>query len=286
MSRDDALRAILTEAALGARAPDDFGAVARRASQRTRRRRQRVRLGSAMVVLALASAGVATVASNRPSAERVVSDRVPAPVDRFATPGPDARRGASQTPTDAARDGIVLAVAALSYKERVSVLHSVSTAEGRWILSRLAGAQAPNCVLGDVTGTYGRDYVCTVEYGEVLLVDSDDDVIVRAFPMPGYPPREMAVTEDAVYCGRQGDGGLPTSMLCRIDRRTLTFEGRLFPMDGPDATGEVDPPPTGQWVVEPPSDRIGFDQLRADSDGSLSTSAFTVDRRSLAVTQR
>jgi len=104
--------------------------------------------------------------------------------------------------------------------------------------------------------------------------------------LPGYPPSEMVVTEDAVYCGRQGDGGLPTSMLCRVDRRAPMLQGRLFPIDGPDAPERVDPPPAGEWVVEPPSDRIGFDQLTTEPDGSLTTSAFTVDRRSLAVTQR
>lgn len=286
MSRNDTLRAILVEAAREARAPDDFGAIARRASHRRRRRRQRARLGSAMVVLALALAGAATVGSNRPSGERVVSDRGRTPVGDVATADPDALPEPSQTPTDAARDGIVPAVANLPYNQRVSVVRSASTAEGRWILSRLAGAEAPNCVLGDATGTYGRDFVCTVEYGELLLVDSDDDAIIRAFPMPGYPPREMAVTEDAVYCGRQGDGALPASMLCRVDRRTLMLQGRLFPMDGPDALGSLDPPPAGQWVVEPPSDRIGFDQLTTDPDGLLTTRAFTVDRRSLEVSRR
>lgn len=186
-------------------------------------------------------------------AGRPPPDHLAPPADPAALPEP------SQTPTEAARDGIVPAVAALSYKQRVSVVRSVSTEEGRWVLSRPAGVDPRSCVLGDADATYGRDFVCTSEF---LLVGSDEDVILRAFPMPGYPPSDVAVTEDAVYCGRQGDGGLPTSMLCRVDRRTLMLHGRLFPADGPDAPESVDPPPAGEWVVEPPSDRVGLDQLQ------------------------
>lgn len=285
MTSGDLIRAILAQAAVGARPPDDFEAIERRASARRRRRQQRARLGSALVVVGVVS--VATVALNRPGADRVATDREPPVADhRPPSTGPARLPGPSQSPTDAARDGVVPAVAALPYAQRVSIVRSISTEEGRWILSRPRALEAPDCVLGDAGGTYGRDFVCTADYGELLLV-RDDDVIVRAYPMPGHPPQEMAVTADAVYCSRQGDGALPTSMLCRVDRRTLALHGRLFPMDTREQLmAGVDPPPAGEWVVDPPSDRVGFNELATHSDGSVTTSAFTVDARTLSVNKR
>lgn len=39
---------------------------------------------------------------------------------------------------------------------------------------------APGCGLGDPSGVYGRDIICVVEYGEVLLMDQSGTEILRA----------------------------------------------------------------------------------------------------------
>jgi hypothetical protein len=43
------------------------------------------------------------------------------------------------------------------------------------------------------------------------------------------PPEVLVVGEEAVYCGRNSEGLLPDSMVCRIDRRTLQAAVRVFP---------------------------------------------------------
>lgn len=144
----------------------------------------------------------------------------------------------SQSPDDARRDGIVPELAALPLSDRVDVVDPsalVEGAEGTWVVSRPgegANAASDGCGLGDPTGTYGVDIICTLEYGEVVLMTSDLSTIVRAYPFPGYPPQWLFETDDALYCGRQGDGALPNSMVCRIDRVTGDVTVRTFRWTG------------------------------------------------------
>lgn len=200
-----------------------------------------------------------------------------AAIEREASP-------ASQTPSEAARDGVVPAVAALTFDRRVEVqepssssapITRVETEEGVWVVSRMPRATydlSDGCGLGvtdDPDALYRRDVICTVEYGEILLLDHDEQRILRAFPLPGVPPTRIAVTDDAVWCARVGDGGLPDSMLCRIDRQTYDWQVRIF-ASSPDSafTGQGDArsgldPETGElwlpehWVVDRNEVRYG-----------------------------
>jgi hypothetical protein len=130
----------------------------------------------------------------------------------------------SQTGTDAARDGVLPALADLPAALRVAPLLDMTTDQGDWMLARpsdqlIDSTMADGCSLGNLEGTYPIDVICTVEYGEVLLIDGT--TIVRAYPMPGAIPSWLYVSANYVYAGHIGDGGLPDSTLVRIDRATL-----------------------------------------------------------------
>ncbi|HVR80163.1 MAG TPA: hypothetical protein VMS99_17455 [Acidimicrobiia bacterium] len=131
----------------------------------------------------------------------------------------------SQTPAEANRDGVVPDLAALPYSLRVEARSEVPTDEGTWIvavptpeLTELAWENG--CGFGNLDGAYPTEVICVVEYGEILLVDGEGQ-IVRAFPMPGGTPFWIHATEESVYGGRIGDGALPNSTLFRIDRQSL-----------------------------------------------------------------
>jgi hypothetical protein len=130
-------------------------------------------------------------------------------------------------------------VAALPFAERVQVIASEEAPEGVWAISRMPG-EGPT--LGDERGRYGVDFVWPHDYGELLLLDTTSTRILRAVPLPGVPPQSLAVRDTAVYCSRQGDGGLPDSMLCRADRAGTGTLVRVFASAGPDPTVPVDRP--------------------------------------------
>jgi hypothetical protein len=125
----------------------------------------------------------------------------------FPKPTP---QGPSQTRAEAKRDGVPAKVGAMTISDRLEVASvdspSITTDEGVWTLAR------PRI------GT---------EYGEVLLLDARREKVIKAFPL-SWPPYELAITDEAVYCGRSGDGGLPNTTICRIDRRTKEVTGRAF----------------------------------------------------------
>jgi len=81
------------------------------------------------------------------------------------------------------------------------------------------------------------------EYGELLLVTPDRSRILRAYPFRDVPPQWLLVTPRAVYCGRQGDGGVPNSMVCRVDRPTGALTVVVFP--SPDDFATNAPPISG-----------------------------------------
>ena len=157
-----------------------------------------------------------------------------------STPTGGEAASASQTPADAARDGVPAAVAALPFDRRVSVPDSpgtsrVVTDEGTWVVSEVPDPE--------VAGPDG--------YGEVLLLDGDATRILRAYPSPGLVPTELLVTGDAVYCAGRG-GAQVLSWVCRIDRADLTWHGRVLPSpEAPEAGGlEL---PAG-WSLDAPVD--------------------------------
>jgi hypothetical protein len=122
-------------------------------------------------------------------------------------------------------------VAALSLADRIGEpttprpgqSFSVNTDEGIWLASRLPRESGLGCDAND-----SDPDMCADEYGEFLLLNSARSRILRAFPLPSIPPQRVVLSDDAVYCARQGDGGLPDSMVCRIDRATLAWIVRVF----------------------------------------------------------
>ncbi len=167
----------------------------------------------------------------------------------------------SQSAADAARYGIVPALAALPTEIRVAQVAEafgttrIESPEGTWLLSQLSLDGIPSrdgCRLGDPGGTEGIDVVDLCEYAEILLLDPESGEVLRAYPFPGFPPQQILLTDDAVYCMRQGDGGLPNSILCRIDRTSQTSIVRVFPssIDSGVSPDRYLPP---NWVVDQPA---------------------------------
>jgi len=190
----------------------------------------------------------------------------------------------SQSPEDAARDGVLPTVAALSLDQRVNIYEEVDTSEGRWVLSSIS-PDVPyllgDCDPSDTNCVYGRDFISTGEYGEVLLLSESGQKILHAYPLPGFPVvyrDSMLVTDDAIYCSSQGDGGLPDSMLCRIDRTTFDWIVRVFPsfIDsgfGVDSTDRYIP---DNWTIDKPVNDAMFLGLKETPDG-LVTEGYLAD---------
>lgn len=143
-------------------------------------------------------------------------------------------------------------LAELPFSIRVSSQAQVSTEEGTWTLSRpteeLNQLGFENgCGFGDLGGVYPLDLICTLEYGEILLLNEHGEIL-RAYPMPGAPPSWIEVTTDHVYAGHIGDGALSSSILVRIDHRTLDPIVVVF--QDPDSDLEWLP----SWQVVPSGD--------------------------------
>jgi len=139
----------------------------------------------------------------------------------------------SQSPADASRDGVVAALAALPLDVRVGIVREAPAAEGVWVLSRPTAAAAPasGCRIGPDAGNYPTDWICTTEYGELLLLDAGRTTILRAYPLPAVAPDLLQLTDGAVYCGRGPDAAslTPDAMVCRVDRASLAATVRIFP---------------------------------------------------------
>lgn len=191
----------------------------------------------------------------------------------------------SQSAEDAERDGVHPEIAARSFAERVDVDRAwtgsgtprVVTDEGIWVASSIPmeaiSFDDGQPLAGEPDGLYGRDLIDLIGYGEVLLLDHDEREILRAFPFPDFGPQSLVATDDAVYCSRQGDGGLPDSILCRIDRSTFEWKARIFPssLDGWFPLSDPDTlhlPET--WTVDDPPDVAIFQELRV-VEGTLVT---------------
>ena len=253
----DDLRAALHAEADAAAYPDVDVLVsgARRRVSATRRRRLAV-LGAVTAAVMV----VGGVAMTRPTHQVLpqpagtgASAPVPSP-----TVTPTASLSASQSTADARAYGIEAAVAALPIGVRVQPLDpavwpvatsQASTPEGLWLVSR--AERSPNYDDAAHPGLL-------TEYGELLLLTPDRGRILRAYPFRGVPPQWLLVTQDAIYCGRQGDGGLPNSMVCRVDRSTGALTVVVFPT--PDVND-----PTGTLTVP---DGLGAPQALAGRPGS------------------
>ena len=165
---------------------------------------------------------------------------------------------ASQSAAKARIFGIEPVVAALPIGVRVQPLDTASwpvattqasTPEGLWLVS--LPYDSPDYDDAAHPGLL-------TEYGELLLLSPDRGRILRAYPFRGVPPQWLLVTPKAVYCGRQGDGGLPNSMVCRVDRSTGALTVVVFPT--PDVND-----PTGTLTVP---EGLGAPQALAGRPGS------------------
>ena len=179
----------------------------------------------------------------------------------------------SQTEADAVRDGVLPELAALPAALRVWPMLDMTTDQGDWMLARptdelIDRTMADGCDLGDLEGTYPIDVICTVEYGEVLLVQGTE--IVRAYPMPGAVPSWLLVTPGYVYAGHIGDGGLPDSTLVRIDRNTLEATVVVIPaaFDGGDQW-------LPSWHIASPEQTARYDELVQIGPGAVGTDAMS-----------
>ena len=201
----------------------------------------------------------------------------------------------SQSDTDAARDQIVPEVAALTLEVRVHQIEElfgqtrVDTEEGTWIISepRVDPGRTDGCTLGDPDGIDGLDRICVYEYAEILLLSPETGQIIRAYPFPGLPPQSLQRTSDALYCIRQGDGGLPDSMLCRIDLTTLDATVRVFPsaLDS-GFSPSLDRWTPATWTLDQSTDLILWQHL--DTTGAAVTisgltGTATIDPQTLAL---
>jgi hypothetical protein len=280
MPRD--LRQLLHETAVEPLTGPDVDRLVQRGLGRRRWRHTAAGLGAAVALATGVVIGTSTLTN--PTPPQIADRPPPASESPFATssstdpatpssPSPDHARptGPSQTAAEAARDGVLREVAALTFDQRVEVRPPVEagfstrleTDEGVWIVSRMPSKStrlADGCGLGatdDPDAVYRRDVICTLEYGEVLLLDHAESEIMRAFPLPGLPPQRLQLSDDAVWCARRGDGALTDGMLCRIDRDTYDWQVRVFPhptstaftADG-DARSGVDPTTGELWLPD------------------------------------
>ncbi|MEP7036693.1 MAG: hypothetical protein ABI934_13985, partial [Actinomycetota bacterium] len=104
-----------------------------------------------------------------------------------------------------------------------------------------------------------------------LLMTADRSRILSAYPFRDLPPQWLLVTPQAVYCGRQGDGGLPYSMVCRVDRSTGALNVTVFSVPA-EVRNNAGAPPVlagrpGSWRLDghsPTADLQHKPQVTAD----------------------
>jgi hypothetical protein len=148
----------------------------------------------------------------------------------------------------------VAAFAGLPLAVRMGVVAEAVTPEGVWVLSRPtsdADRFAVGCRIGPEEGSTPGDWICTSEYGELLLLDGARTAVLRAYPLAGVPPEHLVVTPEAVYCGRTGDGMLlPDSMVCRVDRATLQATVRVFPSQPESVVVQPCFTPPSSWAID------------------------------------
>jgi hypothetical protein len=228
----------------------DVEALVTSARRRVVASRRRRLAGLCAATAAAAVVGVLVTTQSTHLAVRQPAGRgatTPAP---SATPTPTASPTSSPTvtqpPSQSAGDarvyGIDPAIAALPIGVRVLQLDpaiwpvattQASTPEGLWLVSY------PYASAGVDLAAHPQLTV----YGELLLMTPDRSRILSAYPFRDVPPQWLLVTPHAVYCGRQGDGGVPNSMACRVDRSTGALTVVVFP--SPDDFATDAPPVPG-----------------------------------------
>jgi len=195
-------------------------------------RRRRLAVLGAVTAAVMVVGGVAMTRPTHQTLPQPAGQRASSPATSpvtIPTASPTTSLAASQSTADARAYGIDPAVAALPIGVRVFqpdpaswpvATTQASTPEGLWLVSR--AQDSPRYDYAAHSGLLG-------DYGEELLLTPDRSRILRAYPFRAVPPQWLLVTQDAIYCGRQGDGGLPDSMVCRVDRSTGALIVVVFP---------------------------------------------------------
>ena len=239
----DDLRGALREGADDTAYPDVDALVAgaRRRVVATRRRRLAA-LGAATAAV-LVVAGVVSTHSTQQAVLRPAgkgATGTAASPTASPTSSPTASQPPSQSAGDARAHGIEAAIAALPIGVRVVQLNpaqwpvgttQASTPEGLWLVSFPYASAGVDLIA----------HPQLTEYGELLLMTPDRSRILSAYPFRDVPPQWLLVTPQSVYCGRQGDGGVPNSMVCRVDRSTGALTVVVFPSLDDPSTDELDP---------------------------------------------
>lgn len=204
---------------------------------------------AAVLVMGVGACSGTSVDTTSPDSEGSSSSPASTTVpSTSATTTPTLTSDPSQGVEDAQRDSVFPDLAALPLELRSHPLVTIESEEGTWVLSQ--PSRELDVVLGDSSGDYGVDFISTTEYGELLLINERGE-IERAYPMTAFPPSWLLVTDNAVYVGRVGDGGLPWSAIGRIDRATLEAQFVILPT--PDTQYDYWPP---DWNFAPD----GYDQ--------------------------
>ena len=240
--------------------------------------RRRLAILGAVTAAVMVVGGVAISRSTHQALPQPAGQGASSPATSPATiptASPTTSLPASQSAADARAYGIDPAVAALPIGVRVFqpdpaswpvATTQASTPEGLWLVS--VPYVSPDYDDAAHPGLL-------TEYGELLLLTPDRRRILRAYPFRGLLPQWLLVTPKAVYCGRQGDGGLPNSMVCRVDRSTGALVVVVFPSPEEFATEDyfvTDTPQAlagrpGNWRLagsNPSADLQHVPQLTAD----------------------
>lgn len=209
------------------------------------------------------------------------------PARSTSTPvSPRPAERSSQTVADARRDGVAPEVAALPFGLRVDATSTVRIDDETWAVSRPTrrGAERLGCDAPSDGGSRVDD-VCGSEYGE--LVQLRGRQIVRAYPFAGLPPQHIAITEDAVFCARRGEAGLPDAMVCRVDRDTHELTVRVYPSETDPAFTDGDELPEG-WTID--EEHLTISRLAVDDNGVWVTGSGTswtrLDAETLEIVER
>jgi hypothetical protein len=264
------LRGALRDEADGTAYPDVEAMVAGAGRRVAATRRRRLAVLGAVTAAVLVVGGVAVSRPEDRALPQPAGTGTSSPTTPPTSPATDPTTSAtasrtasgpvSQSEADAVEFGIDPAVAAVPIAVRVFQPDSAdwpvattqaSTPEGLWLVSRADQSSADISAYPELT-----------QYGELLLLSPDRSRILRAYPFKGAPPQWLLVTPKAVYCGRQGDGGLPDSMVCRVDRATGALRVVIFPnpldsafgdpQTGVVGSGSLAGRPGTWWLAGPP----------------------------------
>jgi hypothetical protein len=265
MSRD--LDQLLHDtAATPRREPDPAGFV--RSGRRRRRRRHAAGAASALAaVLAVTAVGLQAWPEPAPQIVDQPEDAAPAqptpapaetdaPTEEEATGLPQAQPvawpdGPSQSPEDAAAQGVPAKVAALPIADRLDLRGSVQAPEGVYVHSSLP----PDTIqaLGLNEPLSGGAF--PTEYRELLLLDPDTLAITRAWPVAGlyfYEPPTVLDAPNVVVMAGVRDGANPWSGVVVIDRDTSERRGWAQIRDEAESWPEAQPL-NNDWVTVVPA---------------------------------